>query len=58
MGLSGHQIAVFPYAVQRLSTTRKLQLTAVRSRGVAVGVGGIVAVDVDVGALRELANFD
>ena len=56
MELSGHQIAVFPYAVQRLSTTRKLQLTAVRSRGVAVGVGGIVAVG--VGALRELVNFD
>jgi hypothetical protein len=38
MGLSGHRIAAFSSAAQRLSTTRKLQLTAVRSRGVAVGV--------------------
>src|SRR4030095_9690963 len=38
MGLSCQQIPAFSAAVQRLSTTRKLQLTAVRSRGVAVGV--------------------
>jgi hypothetical protein len=38
VGLSCHRIAPFPYAIQRLSTTRKLQLMAVRSRGVAVGV--------------------
>jgi hypothetical protein len=38
MGVSCHRIRAFPYTLQRLSTTRNLQLTAVRSRGVAVGV--------------------
>ena len=64
MGLSCHRLAAFPYAVQRLSTSRKLHLTAIRARGVAVGVGGIVAVAicvgvcVDVRVLMEIVNFD
>ena len=59
MGLSCHRIAAFPYAVIYNSQIVFNGYPLARRRG---RVGGIVAVGVsvgvDVGALRELVNFD